>query len=182
MLYEPITVTDTATPLITLDIRPATAADGHAIVDMWMALQQQTDNYPPYAFGAPDLAVQRERLTSTLDGSLGLDTALILVASQTNTATDPATEIPVGTMSFYLIDRPGYRHSNSCVLLSVWVDPAQRRQHIAQRMLEIGRQWAKAQGAQNLQVGWHPGNPDADAFWKSQGFMGYEIIAARGID
>jgi len=157
-----------------IDIRPAETHDYPAVLDMWMALQQLTDSYPPQAFGDANETAQRERLGEMLANSLDTDIGLVLVAAIDDT--------PVGTLSIYLSDKHGYHNEKSAVLFSVWVNPEQRRDGIASRLLQQAREWAKVRGACSLQVGWHPGNPKANAFWNAHGFSGYEVIGARSID
>lgn len=166
-------MTDQQTPLAGLDIRPATRSDAPHIIEMLMTLQQLTDSYPPAAFGKPDEDAQRDKLTHMLEQSLDSRIALILVAT--------LNKQPVGTLSIYLSERRGYEYSKTGYLISVWVNEDLRRQGIARDMLNMAREWARHQGAQSLQVGWHPANPKASAFWQSQGFSGYEIIGAQPI-
>ncbi len=157
-----------------LDVRPAEFSDGPAIVDMWMTLQRQIDSYPPATFGAADETAQLEKFVTMLEHSMEMESSLILVTT--------LDDQPVGTLSIYITERSGYADPETALLVSVWVDAEQRRLGIARKMLEMARRWATSQGVISLQVGWHPGNKEADAFWKAQGFTGYEVIAAQRLD
>jgi len=157
-----------------LDIRPAEFADGPAVVNMWMTLQRQIDSYPPAAFGAADEDSQLETFVTMFEHSLEMESSLMLVSTLDDTV--------VGTLSIYITERSGYADPATALLVSVWVNPEQRRLGIASKMLEMARRWAKSQDVISLQVGWHPANQPASEFWRAQGFAGYEVIAAQRLD
>lgn len=157
-----------------LDIRPAEFADGPAVVDMWMTLQRQIDRYPPAAFGAADEEEQLEKFVTMFEHSLEMESSLMLVATLNNDV--------VGTLSIYITERSGYADPATALLVSVWVNPEQRRLGVASKMLDMARRWAKSQDVISLQVGWHPANAQASGFWLAQGFAGYEVIAAQRLD
>lgn len=159
--------------LANLDIRPAEYQDLTHILEMWMTLQRLSESYPPQAFGEPDFEALQQKLSDMLDQCINNEIALILVATVDNR--------PVGTLSTFLTERKGYENENTGILMSVWVEPKLRRYRIASQLLEMAQGWAKSQGAQSLQVGWHPANSLADAFWRAHGFAPYETIGAKPI-
>lgn len=157
--------------MVKIDIRPAKESDLSSILPMWMSLQRLTDGLPPAGFGTPDETVLQSQLKTTLENTFNSEDGLLMVAE--------ADDQLIGCLASYRFEKHGYALSNSAVMFSLWVHPDQRGKGIGRRLVETSSEALKQRGVQSLQVGWHPGNQQATAFWQALGFAGYELVAAK---
>lgn len=84
----------------------------------------------------------------------------------------------LGTVSVVRNTQIGYSQPNSGVIFNLWVFPDARGLGHGQILVAEAKKWLRSQGATSIQAGWHPGNTQADRFWRKQGFEAYETIAA----
>lgn len=152
-----------------LVIRKATKSDLSHIYPMWELLTFELPRHHFSPFGPIQEDIHRENLLSTLGGCLSRVDAAVFVAELG----------PVcGTLSVIRNVQTGYASPESAVLFNLWVDDRMRRRGVARSLVKQAKQWLSSQGVSSVQVGWHPENKAANAFWLSQGFRHYECIAA----
>ncbi|HXG12470.1 MAG TPA: GNAT family N-acetyltransferase [Gemmataceae bacterium] len=147
-------------------IRPATAADLPAIVAMRDALNDLE------RAGCPHAAIQRmtlEEFTAVWGGTLASPTHCWRIVE--------AGGRPVGFGLIYLVF-PQTR-SPGAFLHWAYLDPAYRRQGLGRALLDHLLDWARAAGAQRVELQFIDGNEAAERFWTKAGFRPFARKCVR---
>jgi len=153
-------------------VRIATADDRNNILEMWKSLTLNLPQHHFKPFGDPVLPERIGMLTDMLDNALSSSTAAVFKIHN---------QCCCGTIAAVLNQQTGFSLHNSGVLFNLWIEPEFRRRGYATALVKHAKTWLQQQGAESVQVGWHPDNNAADQFWKQQGFKGYEIIGVSPI-
>lgn len=144
-------------------IRLATLADVPALVTMGQRFLEATD------YGA-HLATSPAHLEELARALLATDQAAIFVAE--------VGGVVVGCLALHVFPHPmsGEQTANELVW---WVNPEARG--VGLLLLRRGEQWAKAMGAQTLQMVAPQAATDVQAFYQRAGFVPVETMYARRI-
>ncbi len=72
-------------------------------------------------------------------------------------------------------------HPETCraEITDLYVAPARRRRGAGRALVRAATQWATARGAERVEVHVSPRNPDAQAFWRAQGYGAHMDVLHR---
>jgi ribosomal protein S18 acetylase RimI-like enzyme len=154
---------------VRVSIRPATAADGAAVLDLAPRL---TEGVAPWRDQARALAAARSWLTGSLtDAAAG--TGIVFVA-----ALPPAPDV-VGVLSIrptrhFTGEQDGY-------IGELAVAEHAARQGIGRALIDAAESWARAAGLTNLTLHTGTYNTSARAFYAALGFAEEEVRLTRPV-
>lgn len=153
---------------MSITIRTAHNNDISTLVEFW----QQIDAFPqserPFGGDAADKPKHSEQL---LRRTLQSADACVLVATD--------KQLPIGTISGHVFEKPAVNISKVGVIYSLWLDEKYRGQGIAQQLLTELEAHLAAKGAKAFQVGWDSPNQVAAQWWQKRGYCPYEVIASK---
>jgi GNAT superfamily N-acetyltransferase len=138
--------------------RRATQGDLAAVTSLWIRLTEHHAGIEPRFALRPGAEAEVRRL---LDAQLrDPDTAIFVVG-----------EPPDG---FAIVDvrraPPIHPETLRAEITDLYVAPAQRRRGSGRALVAAATRWASARGAERVEVNVSPRNPEAQAFWRAEGY------------
>ena len=150
-------------------IRRATHADLGAVTALWIELTRHHAALDPHFALRPEAGAEARRL---LEAQMRDPDTAILVAG------DPGG---VAAVAIACVRRAPPIHPETCraEITDLYVVPALRRRGWGRALVAAATRWARERGAERVEVHVSPRNPEAQAFWRSEGYGAHRDVLHR---
>jgi ribosomal protein S18 acetylase RimI-like enzyme len=151
------------------DLRRATSGDLAAVTAFWIELTRHHAALDPHFVLRAGADEEARRL---LEAQLRDPETEILVAVDAD---------EVVAFAIACVRHAPPIHSETCraEISDLYVKPAHRRRGVGQALVRAATLWATAHGAERVEVNVSPHNPDAQAFWRAQGYGAHMNVLHR---
>jgi GNAT superfamily N-acetyltransferase len=140
------------------DPRRASGGDLAAVTSLWIRLTEHHAALDPHFALRAGAADEARRLLEAM--LRDPDTAIFVTG-------DPPDAFAIAN-----VRRAPPIHPEICraEITDVYVAPAQRRRGAGRALVAAATGWARCRGAERVEVNVSPRNPEAQAFWRAQGY------------
>jgi ribosomal protein S18 acetylase RimI-like enzyme len=149
--------------------RRATNADLAAVTALWIELTRHHAALDPHFALRAGAEEEARRL---LEAQLRDPDTAIFVAG------DPGA---ISAFAVVFVRHAPPIHPETCraAITDLYVAPARRRRGAGRALVAAATRWASARGAERVEVHVSPRNPEAQAFWRAQGYGAHMEVLHR---